>query len=169
MNPTLINQISISEQFSPLIGINVRMKNSISVRFDYKKDRNIGLSLANNQVSEIKGTEYVIGLGYIIKDIKFNFIRVGASRKAVQSNLELKADVSIRDNITVVRRIVENLDQVNAGQRIVTIKFSADYAISQRINAKLFYDHNLSEYKISTAFPTSNINAGISVRLSLGQ
>jgi cell surface protein SprA len=169
MNPVLINQISLSEQFAPLIGFNVRMKNSISLRFDYKKDRNVGLSLANNQVSEIKGTEYTIGVGYILKDIRFNFIRVGAAKKAVQSNLELKADVSIRDNITVVRRIVENLDQVNAGQRIINIKFSADYAISQRITAKLFYDHNISEYKISTAFPTSNINAGISVRLSLGQ
>ncbi len=169
MNPDLISQIGFSEQFSPLIGLNVRMKNSVTFRFDYKKDRNVNLSLANNQVSEIKGTEYTIGLGYILKDIRFNFIRVGAQKKAVQSNLELKADVSIRDNITVIRRIVEELDQVNAGQRIVTIKFSADYAISQRITAKLFYDHNVSQYKIYTAFPTSSINAGISVRISLAK
>jgi cell surface protein SprA len=169
MFETLINQISLTEQFSPLIGVNVRMKNSVSVRFDYKMDRNIGLSLANNQVSEIKGVEYVVGLGYIIKDIRFNFIRVGAAKKAVQSNLELKVDLSIRDNITVVRRIVENLDQVNAGQRIVNIKFSADYVLTPRVTAKFFYDHNISEYKISTAFPTSNVNAGISVRLNLGQ
>ena len=169
MNAELINQISISEQFSPLIGVNVRMKNSVSFRFDYKKDRNINLSLANNQVNEVKGTEYTIGVGYILKDIRFNFITTGAAKKPVQSNLELKVDLSIRDNITVIRRIVEELDQVNAGQRIVNIKFSADYAISQRVTAKLFYDHNISQYKISTAFPTSGINAGITIRVALGQ
>ncbi|MBI1316546.1 cell surface protein SprA [bacterium] len=169
MPEQLVNQIGLSEQFSPLIGINVRMKNSVTLRFDYKKDRTIDLSLASNQVTEIKGTEYVVGVGYILKDIRFNFIRVGAQRKAVVSNLELKADVGIRDNLSVVRRIIEELDQVNSGQRIVTIKFSADYVISPRLTAKFFYDQNISRYKISTAFPTSSISSGISIRLNLGQ
>ena len=85
------------------------------------------------------------------------------------SNLELKADVSYRDNSTIMRRIFEDLTQVTAGQNIISIKVSADYMINQRISAKIFYDQIISRFKTSNAFPTSNINAGISVRLNLGQ
>ena len=163
-----VASVSITEQFAPLIGFNARMKNSITARLEYKRDRNILLSLANNQITETRGNEVVIGGGYIIKDLRLRFVSVGAQRSNPVSNLELRLDLSIRDNQTVIRRIVEQLDQVTAGQTITSIKFSADYAISQRVNVQVFYDQIVSNYKISTAFPTSNTNVGFRVRLNLG-
>ena len=164
-----IGQVTMTEAFRPLIGVNMRMKNNTTLKIEINKDRNIGLSLANNQLTETKGSEIVVGAGYIIKDVKFNFIRTGASKKAVVSNLELRGDVSVRDNQTVIRRILENINQVTAGQRIVTIKVFADYQLSRRVSARIFYDQIISTFKTSNAFPTNNVHAGFSFRLNLAQ
>ena len=52
------------------------MKNSISARVEYKKDRTISLSLTNSQITEVKGNEYVAGLGYRIQDVRL-FLMLG--------------------------------------------------------------------------------------------
>lgn len=164
-----INSVSLTEQYAPLLGINIKLKNQTTLRIQYKKTRNVVLSLTNNQVTETKGTEWVIGTGYIINDVRLKFVKLGPRRTSPVSNLELRGDVGIRDNITIIRRIVEESDQVTAGQRVVTAKLSADYRISQRVSAKLYYDLNLSRYKTSNAFPITTNQFGISVRLNLGQ
>ena len=164
-----INSVSIVEQFSPLIGVNFRLKNNASFKVEYNKDRNMALSLTNNQMTDTRGHEITFGIGYIFKDVKFNLIRMGASKKPVSSNLELKFDLSIRDNQTVIRKILENQNQVTAGQRVLTGKFSAEYQLSSKITARLYYDHVASTFKTSQAFPTVNSNGGISIRLNLGQ
>jgi cell surface protein SprA len=164
-----ITMVTITEQFAPFIGFNVRMKNSLTARVDYKKDRNLSLSLANNQMTEMRGNEVQVGIGYIFKDLKLNFVSLGPTGKRPQSNLELRFDVSVRDNQTVIRRIVEQLDQVTAGNTITTIKFTADYAISAKVTAQVFYDQIISTYRTSNAFPTSNTNVGVNIRINLAQ
>lgn len=164
-----IANVTIIEQFSPLIGVNFRLKNNASFKVEYNKDRNMALSLTNNQMTDTRGSEITFGIGYIFKDVKFNLIRLGANKRAVSSNLELKFDLSIRDNQTVIRKVLENQQQVTAGQRVLTAKFSADYQLSAKITARLYYDHVSSTFKTSQAFPTINSNGGISIRLNLGQ
>mgnify|MGYP000869962881 FL=1 len=144
-------------------------KNNTSLKAEIKRDRMLNLSVVNNQLTEMKGTELVIGAGYIIKDVRFKFIRVGANKTPVQSNLELKFDFSMRDNQTVIRRIYEDLTQVTAGQNIYSIKLSADYQINSRITARFYYDQIVSKFKTSNAFPTNNITSGFSIRFNLGQ
>ncbi len=164
-----ITNVTLSEQFAPLLGINMKLKNNMTIRVEYKKDRNVTLGLTNAQVTETKGTEWVVGTGYIIKDLKLKFVRLGPRRTNPVSNLEIRADLAIRDNITVIRRIVEGIDNVTAGQRIVNVKLSGDYQINTRVNAQLFYDLNLSRFKTTNAFPLTTHQFGISVRLNLGQ
>jgi cell surface protein SprA len=164
-----ITNLSLSEQFAPLIGFNTKLKNNTTIRLEYKQDRNINLSLANNQITETNGKEWVIGAGYIIQNLKLKFIKVGARRTSPVSNLELRADIGIRDNVTLIRRIVEDETQATAGQTITTVKISADYQISQRVQTKLFYDLNRSTFRVSNAFPLTTHQFGISVRLNLGR
>ena len=64
-----ISQISIAENFGPFVGINMRMKNQASLRLDIKRNRQLNLSLVNNQMTDTKGYEFVLGTGYIIKDV----------------------------------------------------------------------------------------------------
>ena len=58
-----ISQISIAENFGPFVGINMRMKNQASLRLDIKRNRQLNLSLVNNQMTDTKGYEFVLGTG----------------------------------------------------------------------------------------------------------
>jgi cell surface protein SprA len=157
---------SISEQFSPLINVDMTWNNSLLTRLEMRRDRNVSLSFANNQITEIVGKEYIIGLGYRLTNVKLPF-KVGKVEKA--SDLDLRADVSIRDNQTVIRRIVENRNELTSGQRIFSIKFTADYRFSSKLNLRFFYDRVANTPLISSSFPTANTNAGISLRFTLSQ
>jgi cell surface protein SprA len=157
---------SISESFSPLINIDFTWKSGIITSLEMRRDRNLSLSFANNQVTEVVGREYILGLGYRITNLKLPF-RIGQVERS--SDLDLRADLSIRDNQTVIRRIVENRNELTAGQRIFTIKFTADYRLSTKLNVQFFYDRVANTPLISTAFPTANTNAGIRLRFTLSQ
>ena len=160
------NTANIVEQFSPLINVDMTWKNRLITRVELRQDRNVSLSFANNQITEVKGKEYIIGLGYTLTNMKLPF-KVGKVERA--SNLDLRADISLRDNRTIIRRIVENRNELTAGQRIFSIKFTADYRFSNKLNLRLFYDRVANTPLISSTFPTANTNAGISLRFTLSQ
>ncbi len=162
--------ISVTEQFGPLIGFDMTMKNSMLARVEYRKTRNLALSFVNNQLTEMRSNELVIGTGYRFKSVPFK-VRSMSTGKAVQikSDLNVKLDFSIRDNKTILRRIEENNNQISSGTRATSINFSADYMVSQKLNVRLFYDQTLNKPHVSAQVPTSNINAGISLRFTLAQ
>lgn len=163
-----IQTITISEQFSPFIGVDMTWNNSLITKFELKKSRNLSLSMANNQVTEIKSDEWVVGLGYRFKNVKFP-IKLAKGKKKPVSDVNVRADLSIRDNRTIIRKIVEGVNQPTAGQKLTTIKFSADYVLSPRFNIRAFYDRIITKPVISSSFPTDNTNAGIALRFTLAQ
>ncbi len=159
-----IGMVSITEQFSPLIGMDMTMNNSLLIKLEWKKSRNLSLSFANNQLTEISTNEYIIGAGYRFKSIEFKVFK-----RNFKSDLNLKLDFSIRQNKTTLRKLVEDMDQVSAGGQILSINFSADYQISEKLNFRLFYDHIINNPYVSSQYPNSNINGGISLRFTLAQ
>ncbi|HEX8516448.1 MAG TPA: cell surface protein SprA [Bacteroidia bacterium] len=161
----LITTVTISEQWSPLIKLEMTMNNSILVSFEYKKDRNLSLGLTSKTITELSGREIIGGLGYRIRELKLGKLQIKG--KAIKSDLNLKADISFRKNETVMRRIVEEVSQSTGGTNIISLKISADYVISEKINIRLFYDRIINKPVISTSFPTTNTNAGVSLRLTL--
>lgn len=163
-----IMQVSISEQFGPLIGVDVTWKNNIQTRAEFRRDRNVSLTYAGVQITEVKGNEIVLGFGYRIPKFKLPF-GIGSGRGMGQNSLNLTADFSARRNVTVVRRILEGVNQPTAGLNVYSIKGAADYAVSQRLNMRLFYEQTINTPVISTSFPTSNVLTGIEVRFSLSQ
>ena len=84
-------------------------------------------------------------------------------------DLVLSSDISLRDNKTVIRRIVENRNELTAGQRVFSIRFTADYRLSRQVNLRFFYDRMANTPLISSSFPTANTNVGFSLRFSLSQ
>jgi cell surface protein SprA len=160
----VISQVSISEQFSPLINFDMTWKNSLLTRFEIRRDRNIMLSTSNGQVTEIGNLEYIVGSGYTINKLKLPFLVRGQS---VTSDLILRADFSVRESTTLIRKIIENTTQVTAGQRVYSLKVTADYSLTKALNLRLFYDWVANRPAISNSFPTSNINAGFSLRFTL--
>jgi cell surface protein SprA len=166
-NKTLFTNVNLIEEFSPLIKVDMKMKNSVSFTGRINKDRGLTLNFNNNTITQIKGMEYVVGLGYRIKDLAMRF-RFGGDVTKLKGDLNLRADVSLRDNKTVIRAIDEDNNQVTGGQRLLSIKFFADYAINQNLTASFYFDQSASRYAISTTFPRQSISSGLSVRYLLG-
>jgi len=161
-----IDQVMITEQFSPLIKIDLGWQNSLLTNFEIKKSRTLSLSFVNNQMTEVISNELIIGIGYRFKDVSFNIVS-GRSNKKIKSDLNLKCDFSIRSNKTILRRVDQNVNQISAGQNVISLNTSADYQVSDRFTLRAFFDKVINNPYISNSFPNSTTNAGISVRFSL--
>ncbi len=166
-SPYVMDNITLTEAFNPLIKVNMELKNSLKLDIALKQDRSMSLNLNNYTLSEVSGKEYVIGMGYRLKDITLP-LRIAGRRIEFTNDLILKLNASIRDNITVLRSLSDDNNQVTAGQTMYNFKFSADYALTQSLSAIFFYNHSYSEYAISTSYPFTNIRGGFTIKYTFG-
>jgi len=166
-NPYTFSQVGYVEAFAPLIGADVTMRNNMQFRAQYNRDRLFMLGLVNHTLTEDMGSEYIVGFGYILKDLKMKLNFKGKER-TIKSDLNVRGDFALRDSQTRITNILQNDSQVTGGQRLMSIKFSADYNMSQNFNIRLFYDQLLTRYKISTAFPLSTIRGGLTATFTFG-
>lgn len=163
----IINNVVLTDQFNPLVRMDFEMKNSFSFLAEVRTDRTLSLSFDNNLLTEINGKEYTLGLGYRFKDVKF-VANIGGEKTRFKGDLNLKADLSLRDNLTIIRNLDIDNNQITSGQKLMSIKFTADYALSKNLNALFFYDHSFSQFAVSTAFPQTTINTGFTFRYNFG-
>ena len=168
LNEILYTNINLVEQFNPFIKVDMELNNSLQIVLSLKKDRALSLSLDNNLLTESSGTDYSIGFGYRIKDLKFTNT-VGGKRRISKGDLNIKTDLNFRDNITIIRNLNIEDNKVTAGQTMWSLKTSADYNLSKNFNAIFFYDHLFSKFAISTAFPMTTIRAGMTLRYNFGE
>ena len=166
-NEILYSNINLTEMFSPLVRIDFEMKNSVKILAEVKRDRLLSLSFDNNLMTEIQGKEYVVGVGYRIKDVRIKSNLAGPSKRIV-SDLNMKTDISVRDNKTIIRYLDLENNQVTSGQTIWGLKYSADYAFSKNLTGIFYFDYSFSKYAISTAFPQTTIRSGITIRYNFG-
>lgn len=166
-NRTLLSNVNLLERFSPLVKIDFEMQNSVRILAEVRKDRALSLSFANSLLTEIQGMEYIVGLGYRIRDLRIG-TSFGGTQQVLRSDLNFKLDLSMRDNKTIIRYLDVENNQITAGQTIYGIQFTADYALSKNLTALVYYDHTFSEYAISTAFPQTTIRSGITLRYNFG-
>ena len=62
-------------------------KNSLITKLEIKRNRSLSLSLSNNQLTEIFGSEYIVGTGYRVKDLKFK-VRSAGRMRTLSSDLD---------------------------------------------------------------------------------
>lgn len=162
-----IANVSLTEAFSPLIGLNLSMKNSLSCKFEYRKQRNLALNVTSVQLTEGHTNEFVIGAGYTIKNLNFITKKKDGGQKKVSNDLKLNVDVSYKDIKTLLRKVEEDITQASSGNKVFAIKISADYVLSQKVNLQLFYDHQGTTPLISSSYPIKSDNVGINIKLML--
>ena len=128
-----INVVTISEQFSPLINVDMNWKNSLTTRFEWKKSRTVTLNLTSNQVADARINELIFGAGYRFDNVQI-ILKTGAGQRSLKSDLNLRFDLSIRDNKTLARKLVEDVNQPVVGQSVF-FRATADYVFSDRFNS----------------------------------
>ncbi len=163
-----VNQVTVNESFSPLFKIDMTFKNSLMARFEVKKNRTLSLGLSNNQVTESLKNEWIIGTGYRVKNLSLN-LRAAGRQRNITSDLDLKLDLSIRDNQTVIRKLEENQEDITQGNKVLSLKFTSDYVVNSRLNVRLFFDKVLTTPYVSSSFPSAVTNGGFSIRFTLAQ
>lgn len=168
----LVPNLLISEQFSPLIGIDFSTTGQLSGRFEYRKSRQLSMSLVDFQLSEVRSTEVTFGMRWRKRGFPLPFrIKFGKKEPTgkLENDITFSLDFSIRDDINSNSR----LDQANAfatgGQRVVSIRPTIDYVISNRVNIQLYFDQRRLNPYVSNAAPSVNTRAGVQVRISLAQ
>lgn len=161
-----LGSISISEQLSPLIGLDAQLSNSLQARVELKKSRNLTLSLSNNQMMENRSDELVIGTGYRFEQVPIT-IRTRGTQRKFESDLDLRFDLSIRENIMIMRKLEEDVNKPTSGQTVVTAKFTMDYRLSSRFNLRFYYDQVVNTPIVTTSYPTSNTKIGFNLRFTL--
>ena len=163
-----IASININETFNPLFDIDITWLNNMTSRIEYRKTRNIMLSLTNNQAMELYNNEASLGLGYRFDNMKM-FVKTKSSQKVLNNDLNVRADLTYGKNKTILRKLIEDNNQTTAGQESFSIKFSADYNLSEVFIVRLFYDRILNSPFISNSYRTTNTNFGVSFRFTLVQ
>ena len=164
ISSTQIQNVKISEKFGPLYGFlatwNILGK-SLTTNFEFRKDRSTTLSLSNNQVTEVLGKEIVIGTVLTFPKLKLPFQGIK------KSDLIININFSFRDNIIIIRKIIENTNQATQGQKVISFKLDANYKLSDHLSAIFYYEQQLNTPKVQTSFPTGNLKTGITIRYDL--
>ncbi|WP_443944952.1 cell surface protein SprA [Pedobacter sp. AW1-32] len=159
------SQVTLAEYFAPLIGIDTRFKNNLTISMELNRSRLLGLSLSNSQLAQLSENNIVFGLGYRTNKFRFPFGMFKSVK--MDNNMDFKLDVAVRDNKTVIYRADVESAEVSSGAKNITLRPSVDYALNQKFNIKLYYDSNITKPYTSQSFNTSYSNFGFSLRFTL--
>jgi len=165
----LVPNVTIQEQFSPLIGFDVSFVNQLNAKFEYIKQRQLSLSLIDFQLSEVRSTEYTIGAGFRKRGLKLPF-KVPFSKKdnkELENEINFRFDLKVRDNVTSNSRLDQQSAFATNGSKEITFSPTIDYYLNNRINLKLYFDQRRVNPYISSAAPSVNTRAGMQIRVSL--
>ncbi len=160
-----INAVTITEGFTPLLKFDLQFnKPGWQANAEWKRDKTVSLNITGPQIIESKGQEYIVGLGYRYPNLTIKKITIQG--KPLKSDLTAKVDFSYRKNLSVIRRIADDISVPTGGTNIITIRSSLDYALTQNINLRIFYDWIRNKPQTSASFPTSNASGGFSLRIN---
>ena len=166
--PNELSQMALTEQFAPLIGIDMTLKNSMLLKVEYKQSRNVSISFTNTQITETTSKEVAVSAGYRFKDIKIGLVFAGMKRQFV-SDLNVTAGFGLKDNQTMLRRITEDDEQVTSGALNITINAAADYQFSRLVGLKFYYNQAINKPKNKNQYDNMNFETGIELKLMLSQ
>ncbi|HEX2628737.1 MAG TPA: cell surface protein SprA, partial [Chitinophagaceae bacterium] len=162
----LVPNVTIIEAFDPLIEVDMTFTNQMAVRFDFRKSRQLSLSLVDYQLAENRTTEVSFGFNWRKKGMPLIKKLFG---KPLDNDVTFKFDFSLRDDATANSKLDQGTSFGTAGQKVIRIAPSIDYILNSRVSLKLYFEQNRNIPKISNAFPITNTRAGLQVRVSLNQ
>jgi cell surface protein SprA len=167
----IVPNITISEKFGPLIGVDVQLTNQLNFKVDYGRSRTISLSLIDFQVSEVRSIDVTVGAGWRKRGLKLPFkvpfMKNGT--KTLENDISFRFDMTYRDN-AIANNILDQRNTIpTGGQKIWSINPSIDYVLNNRVRLRLFFEQNRVVGYIATPPPVVNTRAGLQVNISLTQ
>jgi cell surface protein SprA len=162
----IIDQVSLKEAFSPLIGITVKTKSKASYTINYIRERTMLLSMSNAQIQEAQSKGITLGLGLNKTGFKIPFRWQGRKVPPLKNELQFKNDITIRDTKTIQRNI-GGVNTVTAGTINFQLRTSVSYMISQRLTMTFYFDRQINTPRISSSFRRAATAFGLQLRFTL--
>lgn len=163
----VISQVLISEQFAPLIGINVRTKSRLTARAEYKTKRDLALNISNAQVTELNSKDVTCEIGFTKNNMKLPF-------KSQGRTIVLKNDVTFRMNFSIsnnqtIQRKVDDINTITNGNINFQLRPNISYVVNQKLTVQGYFERTVNEPLVTNSYPRSTTRFGIQVRFSLAQ
>ena len=157
-----IKQFSIVEKWGPFFGIDVTFIKNVTASFKYNRDRTLNFSMANLQLTEQNGSEFVFGAGYRTTKLVLPF-NIGGRKRILNNDINFRLDISIRDQITKVRKLDLLTNDPVSGQNVFTLKPNIDYMINAKLKLKIFYQRTSTTPYTSNQYQTIIQSGGFSI------
>jgi cell surface protein SprA len=163
----VIGDVLISEQFAPLIGINVRTKGRMTARAEYKTKRDLSLHISNAQVTEVSAKDVSVEIGYTKNNMRLPF-------KSQGRTIVLKNDVTFRMNFTIsdgktIQRKIGKDNEITNGNVNFQLRPNISYVVNQKLTIQGYFERNVNKPQITNSPPKALTRFGIQVRFSLAQ
>ncbi|MGB1216535.1 MAG: hypothetical protein ACPG5P_01595, partial [Saprospiraceae bacterium] len=156
----------------------------VTASLDWKKSRNLSMSFTDYQLSETRSDEFIVGMGYRLKNVYIKFLdfsEVGKKKKKKKkddddkkgkkqpkgSDMNFKFDFSWRDDVTINHLLDQGASIPTRGMKTIRITPSIDYSVNKQLNLRLFYDYSKTIPATSASFPITNTQAGLQIRFTL--
>ena len=193
-----VSTVSINEAFSPLLGLDATFQNNLTAKVEYRTTRVLNLSMTSVQLNEALSRDWVVGLGYKIKDFQIFHSSVNrkikgaqnkkgkgknqddndgknassssskSSSKGINHDLNLRLDVSFRNQASITRDIATGVSNASSGNSAIKISFMADYTLSRLLTLTAYYDQQTNTPLLSSSsYPTTTRDFGLSMKFSL--
>jgi cell surface protein SprA len=163
----VISQVLISEQFAPLIGINLRTKGRLTARAEYKTKRDLALNISNAQVTELNSKDVTCEIGFTKNDMKLPFKAQGRTI-VLKNDVTFRLNISISDNKTIQRK-VDDLSTITNGNINFQLRPNISYVVNQKLTVQGYFERTVNEPLVTNSYPRSTTRFGIQVRFSLAQ
>lgn len=170
----VISQVMISEQFAPLVGVNVRTKNKLTARLEYKTKRDVSLNISNAQITEVNNKDWVVEVGYTKNNLRLPFRDQGRII-TLKNDVTFKLNMSVNNAQTIQRKLpstvggddMENI--VTNGNINIQIRPNISYVVNQKLNIQFYFDRNINQPLVSNSFPRATTKFGTKILFNLAQ
>jgi cell surface protein SprA len=170
----VISQVMISETFAPLIGINVRTKNKLTARFEYKTKRDVSMNISNAQITELNNKDWMVEVGYTKNNLRLPFRDQGRII-TLKNDVTFKLNMSVNNAQTIQRKLPTEIG-VDPPESIVTngnvniqIRPNISYVVNQKLNIQIYFDRNINQPLVSNSFPRATTKFGTKILFNLAQ
>jgi cell surface protein SprA len=162
-----VPNVTISQAFNPLIGFDASFRNNVTGKFEIRKSKTESLGMTDYQVAETSSTEYVIGFGYRIKNLKLPISIFGVTR--LKNELIFKFDLGLRDDKSSNNYLSNNIGVITSGQKVLRISPTVDYSVSPKLTLHFYYDRTQTIPYVSSSYPITTAKGGVTLRFIFAQ
>jgi cell surface protein SprA len=163
----IIQQVTITERFSPLIGLNVRTRSRLTGRVSYDIERSLALNMSNTQVTELNSKSININFGFTKSELTLPF-RVEGRTVTLENDLTFNMGMTFKDTKTVQRKLDEESTVTN-GNINFQLRPTLDYNVNEKLNIQLYFARTLNDPRVTNSFKRTTTEFGVQARFNLAQ